>query len=191
MKMTFENNGEEKTSGSAPEKHSLLSLFSYHGSIGRLEFLGTIVLLNLLINAVSRIDSLILNILVYFVVFYLLFAAVQKRCRDIHIKGTFVILLFSLGYLCIQLYTAMDGTYVSVPQILKFTITGIAIIYFICLVFLLVFPGKTEKNFTSTSPLLKYPLLYTGIFFTIFLIGISFINYQLDFNDSAVEILQP
>lgn len=137
------------------------------------------------------VDSLILNILVYFVLFYMLFAAVQKRCRDIHIKGTFVILLFSIGYTFGHFFMDIPQNILAMSPVLKYSIRVVVGIYFICYIFLLVSPGKTEKNFTSTSPLLKYPLLYTGIFFTIFLIGVCVIDYQLDFNDSAVEILQP
>lgn len=154
----------------------LLSFFfSVKGCLGRLDYLGVVCIFTLLLEQVMKLDYILTDICVYMAFFCASIAAVQKRCRDICIKGTFFIAIFSilLPIVFYLKYARLHG--ISFPDNWKAGIGLVILVLLMCHFFLLSVAGRAENDSKLISPLLKYPYIYMGICFIIYLIGF----YQL------------
>ncbi|MBO6280929.1 MAG: hypothetical protein J6N49_00210 [Alphaproteobacteria bacterium] len=149
----------------------LTFFFSNAGYFGRLDYLGVVCIFSLLLEQVMKLGYISADICVYMMFFCASIAAVQKRCRDIGIKGTFLVAVFSI-LLPVEFYLKYCRLHDFVFQNhWKAGVGFVVLILLLCHVFLLSVPGKSEKNSGLTSPLLKYPYIYTSICFIGYLIG--------------------
>ena len=69
--------------------------FSFNGFFNRLQFFGALITLNFFLNLMSSTENFIIHLLALGIVFYSTLAVIQKRSRDLNMKGTFFILIFS------------------------------------------------------------------------------------------------
>ena len=151
---------------------ALLSFFfSVKGCLGCLDYLGIICIFNLLLEQVMKWDNRAADMFAYMVFFCASIAAVQKRCRDIGIKGTFFIIIFSilLPIVFYLKYARMHN--IAFPDHWKAGSGLVILVLLLCHFFLLSVSGKPDKNIKLISPLLKYPYIYMGICFIVYFIG--------------------
>lgn len=87
-------------------KKMFLPYFSTQGTLCRSEFLVVMVSFYLLLKIFME-QSIIFYNIVYWPIFYLTLAAIQKRCRDINWNGTFFILLYSIAFPFLNYYQYM------------------------------------------------------------------------------------
>lgn len=171
---------QENTTAEHYEKKSLSAgvwkfFFSTKGSLGRLDYLGVTCIFNLVLEQAMKFDCIYADICAYMMFFSACIAAVQKRCRDIKIKGTFFILIFSVMLPIIFYLKYIRLHQVTIPDNWKVVGGLVIFLFFVCYAILLLFPGNNEKNTDLTSVLLKYPYIYLSVCFIFYLIGF----YQL------------
>ncbi len=138
-------------------KDLILFSLSFNGALARLEYWAILIFGNLLFNILSEFPGTEFKITGWFCRFYVELNATQRRCRDLHIKGTPIILIVSAFYITTALTSYIDVNIVEcIPQI-----SDVMIPVYICtLIALVSIPGKKEPDLTLTSPLLKYPNIY-------------------------------
>ena len=169
MTKQFQNN--EKTKG------VVAYFFSFKGTLGRADFLGVMVFVSLLLRLCMQQNIIIYDI-VYLLVFCSMLAATQKRCRDINWQGTFFILLYSITFPFFNYYQYMKSNDILISESLKNILAVLISMYFLSYAILILVPGKKEQDKNIQSCLLKYPYIYIGLFFVLFLIGqYIFIGY--------------
>ena len=146
--------------------------FALSGRSGRFAYMALLAFWGMIINGILSLDILPLLHLGVLVACISIIFITQRRCRDFHCKGTFFILVSSLGeithtwFLYIRAHDLSTSISLDIPAI-KWVSTLGACVY----LFLLLFPGKKDRTFTSTSPLLKHPIVYFGIWFILYLGG--------------------
>ena len=118
--------------------------FSCQGYFNRLQFCGALLSINILLNIGTKEGNIFLMIPSALIVFYATLAAIQKRSRDIGLKGTVFILIYK-------------------------PLAFFAVLYIPVCLFLLFMPGKKEKNPDISSPLLKRPVVYLIICFMLYI----------------------
>lgn len=120
-------------------------------------------------------QSLLLNDIVYCVIFYILSAAIQKRCQDIQWKGTIFLLLFFITFPLLNYYQYMKTNDIFIPSQLKNILAVLGCLYLFCHCLLLCIPGKMIKDKQMNSGLLKYPYMYMSLGVIVFLAGQYFL----------------
>ncbi len=135
-------------------------LFSYKGTIGRVPYVVTLVLLILLfafcvVNAVSAAIVLLCAI-------YCLTAAVQKRARSFNSSGTWYILAMLLFLYSQVLIYDIDAAYY--PQVKWFRYLANILIIVVNLV-LALRPAKSELNEQKRSFLTRFPIVFMLVAF--------------------------
>ena len=149
-------------------------LLSCKGFFGRLDYLGIVCILNFISDGILHLNIIIFNIMVYAVLFVML-ASIQKRCRDMNIRGTFFILIFSvlLPIIFYLKYARINSIHFSEDKTVPICL--VLILFLSCHLILLLFPGKKEKNMELISPLMKYPYIYVGVCYMFYLIGFYYL----------------
>ena len=130
---------------------------SFKGSFARLPFWGAIVFGSMIYGFCSQIPVPYADNIAWLAYFYISLNAYQKRCRDLSIKGTWIILSVSIFFLYMALMhpSGLDKS----PQFLRLSQT-IFIIYIFVYLYSQFMPGAKKKDMSKRSPLLKNPPLY-------------------------------
>ncbi len=135
--------------------------FSFQGVFNRLQFFGAVMTINLFFRIIYAQEILFLTLLSALLVFYAMLAVIQKRSRDLKMKGTLFILSYSM-FFPVLIYSKLLGIEnVMGNNYLKNIFCGIIILYILVVTFLVFMPGSKEKDLSLTSPLLKHPKIYT------------------------------
>lgn len=149
----------------------------FDGTYTRLEFASAIFFTAWLISLPSYFEINSLDTLGSIVFLYVALSASQKRCRDIGITGTPIILIISIFLVYADIFQPSD-MYKS--GIFRPITTILLIVYILTLFYELLYPGKEEKNPELTSPLLKYPRAYFVFCVILILVGRHVVeNYNL------------
>lgn len=151
-------------------------LFSCKGYFGRLDYLGIVCVINFIIDGMLHLNIIIFNVMVYAVLFVML-ASIQKRCRNMNIRGTIFISTFSvlLPIIFYFKYARINSIHFSDDKTVYIYL--VLILFLSCHLILLIFPGKKEKNMELISPLLRHPYLYVGVCYMFYLIGFYVLFY--------------
>ena len=88
------NNKHQNVSNPEDENGKTDYFFSFAGTYNRTDYWSIMVAIYLLINYTSKLNIVYLNISMYLMMLYVFLITVQKRCRDMNIKGTLFIFLF-------------------------------------------------------------------------------------------------
>lgn len=140
-------------------QNPLIFVFSYKGSFNRLQYFKGIFILAWLAAGISLIENVIFLFLLEGLYFYILFALVQKRSRDLGETGTRAVIILGLGWMARELYTGLGlednliASFIFCP--FAFATVGMNL-------YLLFYKGSPNPDMEKTSPLLKKPLLTVG-----------------------------
>lgn len=142
---------------------TLMSFFSFEGKIGRNQFFFVMVLIGLCRQVLF--SNMLLKYIVSLLLFYIVLATVQKRCRDFASKGTVYIILYSLVLLVFASNSFIiehisDRIWENIRIMVMLIAAIISAIVFITLSYKISVPNP---DMCLRSPLLKYPLLYTAV----------------------------
>ena len=149
--------------------------FSFQGFFNRLQFFGAFATLNAFLGFTNSFNFLPLTILGALIVFYAALAVIQKRCRDIKMKGSAFIIIFSLAFLPTRylIYLKehnLEEYRLLITGHLKFLLGFFPSLYILVCLFLQIMPGRKQKDPDLISPLLKRPFIYFAICLIISLI---------------------
>ena len=134
--------------------------FSFNGFFNRLQFFGAIMTLNLFLKYLLALDIFLISLISLAIVFYAKIAVIQKRSRDLNMKGTFFILIFSLANPMNIYLQTMKSINLPVNFYIQKGFGVVLVLYLLVFLFLQFMPGKKEKNPELISPLLKHPNIY-------------------------------
>ena len=134
--------------------------FSFNGFFNRLQFFGALITLNFFLNLMSSTENFIIHLLALGIVFYSTLAVIQKRSRDLNMKGTFFILIFSLANPMNIYLQTMKSINLPVNFYIQKGFGVVLVLYLLVFLFLQFMPEKKEKNPELISPLLKHPNIY-------------------------------
>ena len=142
---------------------TLMSFFSFEGKIGRNQFFFVMVLIGLCRQ--TLFSNILLKYIAGLLLFYIVLATVQKRCRDFNSNGTVYVVLYS-----VVLFVFASNFFVTehvfnrivenIRIMMMLVASIISVIIFITLSYKI---SKPNSNMSLRSPLLKYPLLYTAV----------------------------
>ena len=150
--------------------------FSFNGFFNRLQFFGAIMTLNLFLKYLLALDIFLISLISLAIVFYAKIAVIQKRSRDLNMKGTFFILIFSLADPMTTYITTMKSLNLPVNFYVERSFGVVIGLYILVLLFLQFMPGKKEKNPELISPLLKHPNIYFAICVLISALGFGILK---------------
>lgn len=169
-----------------PQQKSLWTIilhdfFSVKGCVGRFDYMGIICILNIILDGVLKLKIMVLDICICGAFFYMSLVAIQRRCRDMGLKGTFFILLFSLLYPVIFYSKYIRIHPVVLPDNWKIIASLIIFVFFVYHLILLLFPGKEKKNMELICPLLRHPFIYTGVCLIFYFLAfyVVFLQYPI------------
>ena len=150
--------------------------FSFNGFFNRLQFFGAIMTLNLFLKYLLALDIFLISLISLAIVFYAKIAVIQKRSRDLNMKGTFFILIFSLADPMNIYLQTMKSINLPVNFYIERSFGVVIGLYILVLLFLQFMPGKKEKNPELISPLLKHPNIYFAICVLISALGFGILK---------------
>ena len=150
--------------------------FSFNGFFNRLQFFGAIMTLNLFLKYLLALDIFLISLISLAIVFYAKIAVIQKRSRDLNMKGTFFILIFSLADPMNIYLQTMKSLNLPVNFYVERSFGVVIGLYILVLLFLQFMPGKKEKNPELISPLLKHPNIYFAICVLISALGFGILK---------------
>ena len=155
--------------------------FSFHGFFNRSQFFGALITLNLFLNIIIKQNIWGVSFLCMLIGFYSSLAIIQKRCRDLKLKGYFSIIIFSLAYPMGEYVKYIKNLNLMINEYLEKIFAGVIALYLLIYIFLQFMPGAKEKDINLTCPLLKHPNIYFITCIAIFSIAFWAINsfYQL------------
>ncbi len=137
--------------------------FSFNGFFNRLQFFGAIMTLNFFLKYLLALDIFLISLISLAIVFYAKIAVIQKRSRDLNMKGTFFILIFSLANPMNIYLQTMKSFNLPVNFYIQKGFGVVLVLYLLVFLFLQFMPGKKEKNPELISPLLKHPNIYFAV----------------------------
>ncbi len=142
--------------------------FSFNGIYGRVLFWEALLFGYLILYVFSKIQIPYFDILGWLGYFYISLNAYQKRCRDLSLKGSWIILIVTVFfvYMAVTHPLGIDKTEFFLP-----ISQAILVVYLCVYLYALFMPGKKEKKPDLTSPLLKHPRIYFAACLVVFLIG--------------------
>ena len=140
--------------------------FSFNGFFNRLQFFGAIMTLNLFLKYLLALDIFLISLISLAIVFYAKIAVIQKRSRDLNMKGTFFILIFSLADPMTTYITTMKSLNLPVNFYVERSFGVVIGLYM----------EKKEKNPELISPLLKHPNIYFAICVLISALGFGILK---------------
>ena len=147
----------------------LQECFSFKGTLIRLHFWGFLVLGYVFYRFLSLTEIPYFEIIGWFCYFYIALSSYQKRCRDLNIKGTLIILGASAFFIMAGIIRFLN---VAKTDVLFSTFKIIFILYLGIYLYTQFMPGAKEKDINLTCPLLKHPNIYFITCIAIF--GIAF-----------------
>ena len=150
--------------------------FSFNGFFNRLQFFGAIMTLNLFLKYLLALDIFLISLISLAIVFYAKIAVIQKRSRDLNMKGTFFILIFSLADPMTTYITTMKSLNLPVNFYVERSFGVVIGLYILVLLFLQFMPGKKEKNPELISTLLKHTNIYFAICVLISALGFGILK---------------
>ena len=130
--------------------------FSFEGRFNRLDYFELTVGINGIFSYILMKDYLCLSVFAYFFVFYCMIMSIQKRCRDLEISGSLLILLFSI---CFPIFALIRLLKIDDIKVNVFSQLSVLIILGIHLFFLFM-PGKQHSVKNIYSPLLKNKYIF-------------------------------
>lgn len=143
--------------------------FSFEGRFNRLDYFELTVGVNSIFSYILMKDYFCLSVFAYFFVFYCMIISIQKRCRDLEISGSLLILLFSI---CFPIFTLIRLLKINDIRVNDFSQLSVLIMMGIHLFFLFM-PGKPYSVKDISSPLLKNKYIFficNYLFFIVLLI---------------------
>ncbi len=150
--------------------------FSFNGFFNRLQFFGAIMTLNLFLKYLLALDIFLISLISLAIVFYAKIAVIQKRSRDLNMKGTFFILIFSLADPMTTYITTMKSLNLPVNFYVERSFGVVIGLYILVLLFLQFMPGKKKKDPELISPLLKHPNIYFAVCVLISALGFGILK---------------
>lgn len=166
-------------------QNPLTFFFSYKGSFNRLQYFKGVFVLAWFAAGISLIENTIFLFLFVGLYFYILFAFVQKRSRDLGETGTKAVIILCLGWMARELYTGLELEDNLIASIIfypfAFAAAGMNL-------YLLFYKGCPNPDMEKTSSLLKKPFLtvvgwYLLIILTL-LVGQSIQSYVREGRDN-------
>ena len=151
----------------------LQECFSFKGTLTRLHFWGFLVLGYVFYHFLSLTEIPYFEIIGWFCYFYIALSSYQKRCRDLNIKGTLIILGTSAFFIMAGIIRFLN---VAKTDVLFSTFKIIFILYLGIYLYTQFMPGAKEKDINLTCPLLKHPNIYFITCIAIFSIAFWAIN---------------
>ena len=146
-------------------------LFSLEGFFSGEDYAIVIVGFMCLLQIVAISQNVILNSLLYLMIHSIFIAATQKRCRDINIKGTWIILLVSI-FFTLEVYVVyLDVNGVKLKNYFDYGLVLINLFAFALFLIITLRRSKNKNDNTLISPLLKHRYLYELISFFVYLCG--------------------
>lgn len=149
-------------------KHFFAYYCSFEGIYKRIPFWGALIFGSLVFYVFSQIPVPYFDVVGWLGYFYIALSAYQKRCRDLHIKGSWMIAVVSVFfiYMAITHPLGIDKSEFFLP------ISQIILFVYLCVYLYAQFmPGKKEADEHLTSPLLKHPKAYFAFCLLLFLLG--------------------
>ena len=158
-------------------KENFLRYFTFKGTIDDWQFFAAVFLAEFICLFLGYFPIPHLDLVNYFIYGYIMLIAYQKRCRDVGLKGTPIIIFITLYFF----YTAI----LNPPGIDKYGILGTIStisdwLYALLTIFMMLRRSSPNKNAELTSPLLKHPYLYVLACTGICLWGISVVSEHQD-----------
>lgn len=147
-------------------------LFTPSGFVDGKEFIGMTFLPNIIYYNIMQLGCSLLSIVCFLPVFYLNLMAIQKRCRDIQIKGTVFILLYSVCTTFLD-YRNHFKLFDFIPPFMRsYWALGLVCLYGVFWAVMIFWPeSKKKKDLSLISPLIEHRYVYTGGYFLLYLIG--------------------
>lgn len=167
--MTKENNIQKEPNDLQQIIEVLRKCVSFKGTLTRLLFWDFLVLGYVFYHFLSLTEIPYFDIIGWFCYFYIALSSYQKRCRDLNIKGTLVILVTSAFFIMIGIIRFLD---IAKTDVLFSASKIIFIFYLGVYLYAQFMPGAKEKDMNLICPLLKYPNVYFITCMVIF--GIAF-----------------
>ncbi len=171
--MTKENNISNEPSNLQQIAKILREYISFKGTLTRLYFWDFLVLGYVFYHFLSLTEIPYFDIIGWFCYFYIALNSYQKRCRDLNIKGTLVILVTSAFFIMIGIIRFLD---IAKTDVLFSAGKIIFIFYLGVYLYAQFMPGAKEKDMNLTCPLLKLPNMYFITCIAIFCIAFWAIN---------------
>ena len=128
-------------------------------------------LIYLIGQIVDLFNIAILSFIVSLTLLYVAAITIQKRCRDIKIRGTLFILAYSLAVIISSTAYFVADVY-KIPFLHHIIGGG----YLVNLLLLFI-PGKPDPDPELHSPLMKYPLGYTAFCFILAILATIAVNH--------------
>ena len=166
--MTNEKNIPNDSSSIQQIKKTLRECVSFNGVLTRLHFWECMIIGYVFYSFFSLTEIPYFDIIGWFCYFYIALSCYQKRCRDLNIRGTLIILGVSIFFIMVEMMRSLNIERTDV----LFTISKfIFLIYLGIYLYAQFMPSSKEKGLTLTSPLLKHPNVYFVICVALFFIG--------------------
>ena len=156
------------------------TFFSLQGTFGRVSYLAIFMFWYMILTYIAKLDNLIILQIVYVIAFCSVISAVQKRCRDLNLKGTFFIFVFSMVYPLLQYFNYMKLHGLSRIALREnFFVGPVAAAFLFMHFYLLLTPGAKNKNLSLISPLFRYPVCYFGFWIALYFIGFYHLFHRI------------
>lgn len=154
------NNKEEQNITWASVKKFVTGCFSFQGFYNNQQFIQAMILGACIKDLSVLADNLYIKMGLVFCGLYIYLASFQKRCRDLNMKGTLILLIVSVYF--IFLSDTFDLKKVDFSSINMSDIVSIGgtLLYYGVFLFALLADGAKDKNLNLTGLLLKYPKVY-------------------------------
>ena len=138
-------------------KNTLQRCISFKGTLARFHFWECMIIGYLFYSFFSLTEIPHFNIIGWFCYFYIALSSYQKRCRDLNIKGTWLVIGVSVFFITTGIIVSPD---ITKTDFLFLIFKIIFLIYLGIYLYAQFMPGKKEKNVNLICPLLKYPNVY-------------------------------
>ena len=154
------------------------SVFSFNGKINKYQCVETFMMIGFLSSPVYLMSNVLLHYVWSVLVFYLVAACIQKRCRDFGTKGKWWILVASLVIMIDRAFGFVD--IYAIDSLWRIVVRANILVGLVMLVFLFTISSKPDTQKVADnirSPLLKYPLLYVGVCWVLMIAGTLAVNH--------------
>ena len=150
---------------------SLRYFFSFKGFIDGSQFFSATAISSVVDSVLKKFDVSL--IIINFIYGYIMLIAFQKRCRDINIKGTLIIILATICFFFTTIFEPFGLDDIGILD----TISKIVFHLYTLLVLLMFFyPTSPNRNADLHSPLLRYPYVYVLVCIFLALWGIDWVS---------------
>ena len=165
--MTNEKNIPNDSSSIQQIKKTLRECVSFNGVLTRL--LWECMIIGYVFYSFFSLTKIpYFDIIGWFCYFYIALSCYQKRCRDLNIRGTLIILGVSIFFIMVEMTRSLN---IERTDVLLTISKFIFLIYLGVYLYAQFMPSSKEKDLSLTSPLLKHPNIYFVVCFALFFIG--------------------